>query len=157
VFSGAERQGERRLYVQDVDGGPPRPVSAPGVELLKLGRPVSPDGTHVVAAGPDLIPALYPLAGGAPVGIPDLGEDDVPLCFTPDGRELFVARYAETPPLVERVDIASGRRRVWTGMRRGRPSGLAGEYSVLVTPDGAAYAYSYFRRMNDLYLMTGVR
>lgn len=157
VFSAAERQGERRLYIQDVGGGPPRPVSAPGVELLRLGRPVSPDGTHVVAAGPDLIPALYPLAGGEPVGIPGLGEDDVPLCFTPDGRELFVARYEDVLPVVERVDVASGRRRPWTGMRRGRPSGLAGQYRVLVSPDGASYAYSYFRWMNDLYLVTGVR
>ncbi|HEX9187823.1 MAG TPA: protein kinase, partial [Vicinamibacteria bacterium] len=31
VFCGAEGQGERRLYVQDVSGGPPRPVSPPGV------------------------------------------------------------------------------------------------------------------------------
>jgi eukaryotic-like serine/threonine-protein kinase len=157
VFSGAEGKSERRLYVQDVSGGPPRPVSPPGVELLKRGRPVSPDGTLVVAAGPDLIPSLYPLAGGGPIRIPGLGEEDVPISFTPDGRELFVARYEETPPLVERVDIASGRTRPWTGMRRGRPSGLAGQYSILVTPDGASYAYSYFRRMNDLYLVTGLK
>jgi len=157
VFSGSERQGERRLYVQDVSGGPPRPVSPPGVELSKLGRPVSPGGTHVVAAGTDLVPALYPLAGGEPVGIPGLGENDVPLCFTPDGRELFVARYEDVLPVVERVDVASGRRRPWTGMRRGRPSGLKGQYRVLVSPDGASYAYSYVRWMSDLYLVTGVR
>jgi Tol biopolymer transport system component len=157
VFSGAEREGERRLYVQDVDGGPPRAVSPTGVQLLKIGRPVSPDGTRVVAAGPDGIPALYPLAGGDPSTIPRVTEDHIPLCFTPDGRGLFVARYEEIPPTVYRVEIASGRRWPWSGLRRGRPSGLYGDYALLVTPDGASYAYSYTRTMRDIYLVTGMR
>jgi hypothetical protein len=110
-----------------------------------------------VASGPDGVPALYPLAGGDPVEIPGVGEADVPLCFTLDGREMFVARYGETPPLVDRVDVATGRARPWTGMRRGRPSGLIGQYGVLVTPDGASYAYSYTRAMRDLYLVTGLK
>ena len=157
VFSGAEREGDVRLYVQDADGGPPRPASPAGVRLLKVGRPVSPDGTRVVAAGPDGVPALYPLGGGDPLVVRGLTENDVPLCFTPDGRELFVARYEDVPPRVERVEIASGRTRPWTGMRRSRPSGLLGDYAVLVTPDGASYAYSYIRAMSDLYLVTGLK
>jgi hypothetical protein len=56
-----------------------------------------------------------------------------------------------------RVEIATGRARAWTGMRRARPSGLTGQSSVLVTPDGASYAYSYFRQMGDLYLATGLK
>jgi hypothetical protein len=34
---------------------------------------------------------------------------------------------------------------------------LEGEYTVLVTPDGGSYAYSYIRSMSDLYLVTGVK
>jgi hypothetical protein len=154
VFTGAEREGEPRLYVQEL-GGPPRVVGPVGVRLLRQGRPVSPDGTRVVAAGPDGIPALHPLAGGDALTVPGLKDDDVPLCFTPDGRELLVARYRETPPLIARVEIASGRTRPWTGMRRTTPSGLVGDYTVLVTPDGASYAYSYTRSMRDLFLVIG--
>ncbi len=157
VFTGAERKGESRLYVQDLTGGPPRPVTPVGVELLKIGRPVSPNGTHVVASGPDLIPALYPLAGGERVEIPGLDEDDVPICFTPDGRALFVARYRTSTPLVQRIEIATGKTWPWTGMSRARPSGVFGQDSVLVTPDGASYAYSYHRGMGNLYLMTGLK
>jgi Tol biopolymer transport system component len=157
VFSGAERAGEPRLYVQDVGGGPPRAASRAGVRLFKTGRPVSPDGTRVVASGPDEIPGLYPLAGGEPEKIRGLGGTDVPLCFTPDGRELFVARYEDTPPRIERVEIATGRARPWTGMRRARPSGLQGDYAVLVTPDGASYAYSYTRMLRDVYLVSGLK
>jgi hypothetical protein len=157
VFSGAEGEGEMRLYVQNVAGGPPQPAGPPGVRLLKAGRPLSPDGTRVVAAGPDGVPALYPLGGGDPLFVRGLTETDVPLCFTANGRELFVARYEETPPRIERVEIASGRAHPWAGMRRSRPSGLTGEYTVLVTPDGASYAYGYTRAMRDLYLVKGVR
>jgi hypothetical protein len=32
-----------------------------------------------------------------------------------------------------------------------------GDYRVLVAPDGASYAYSYFRDMRDLYVVTGLR
>jgi serine/threonine protein kinase/Tol biopolymer transport system component len=157
VFSGAEREGETRLWIQDLEGGPPRPVTPVGVTLEETGRPVSPDGARVVAVRPGGVPALYPLAGGDPVPIPGLGELDVPLCFTPDGRELFVARYDETPPRVEKVEIASGRTHPWAGMRRGTPSGLAGQYRILVNPEGSAYAYSYTRQISDLYLATGVK
>ena len=80
-----------RFYVQDVAGGPPRAVTEEGVTLARIGRPVSPDGRQVVAVGPDGVPALYPLAGGQPVALPGLGELDVPICWTTDGRELLVA------------------------------------------------------------------
>ena len=42
-------------------------------------------------------------------------------------------------------------------MRRAVPSGQGGQYSVLVTPDGASYAYSYLRGKGDLYLVTGLK
>ena len=98
VFSGFDAQDVERVYLQDADGGPPRAVTQDDVGLPRIGRPVSPDGRRVVALGPDGLPALYPLAGGEPVALPDVGENDVPLCWTVDGRELWVARYEETPP-----------------------------------------------------------
>ncbi len=42
-------------------------------------------------------------------------------------------------------------------VRRMCPSGLLGEYRILVTPDGASYTYSYARTMRDLYLATGLK
>ncbi len=152
VFSGIDGQDSERVYVQDADGGPPRAVTPEDVGLRRIGRPVSPDGRRVVAVGPDGLPALYPLAGGEPVAVPGLGENDVPMCWTPDGRELWVARYEETPPRIDRVDVASGRARPWKRLGRSAPSGLNGQYRILVTPDGESYAYGYNRRLSDLYL-----
>ncbi len=127
VFSGFDGQDVERVYLQDADGGPPRAVTTEDVGLPRIGRPVSPDGRRVVALGPDSLPALYPLAGGDPVALPGLGEKDVPLCWTSDGRELWVARYEDTPPRIERVDVASGRARPWNRLGRSAPSGLLGQ------------------------------
>jgi hypothetical protein len=157
VVSGVDAQDDVRVYVQDVSGGPPRAVTEDGVTLAKIGRPVSPDGERVVANGPDGIPALYPVGGGEPVAIPGLGELDVPLCWTPDGQELFVARYEETPPRIERVRVATGATRPWTGLQQSAPSGLQGDYRILVTPDGRSYAYNYSRLISDLYLASNLR
>jgi Tol biopolymer transport system component len=157
VFSGFDGQDVERVYLQDVDGGPPRAVTADDVGLPRIGRPVSPDGRRVVALGPDGVPALYGLAGGEPVVLPGLGEKDLPMCWTSDGRELWVARYEDTPPRIERVEVASGRARPWSRPAPAAPSGLRGAYRILVTPDGESYAYSFGRRESDLYLTSPLR
>jgi hypothetical protein len=157
VIAGADASDQERLYVQAISGGVPTPVTGEGVTLGKVGRPVSPDGRRVAALGPDGIPAVYPLAGGEPTPLPGLADDDLPLCWTPDGRELMVVRYRENPPFIERVDVASGRTRPWAGPHRSLPAALWGQTRVLVTPDGRSYAYGYFRRMSDLYLSSPLR
>jgi hypothetical protein len=157
VIAGVDASDEERLYVQDLAGGPPAAVTGEGVTLARLGRPVSPDGRRVVAVDPEGIPAVYPLQGGEPAPVPGLGNYDVPLCWTPDGRDLLVAHYEDTPPRVEYVEVASGRTRPWKGPRRSLPGGLLGQARVLVTPDGESYAYGTYRRLSDLYLSSPLR
>lgn len=157
VFAGSDGQDRERLYVQDVAEGPPRAVTDEGVTLAKIGRPVSPDARRVVAVGPDGVPALYPLAGGEPVVIPGLGDLDVPICWTPDGREIFVARYEETPLRIERVDLRTGRARPWSVIGRSLPSASLGQSRILVTPDGESYVVSHVRSMTDLYLTSPLK
>ena len=156
VIAGADASGVARLYAQDKDGGPPRPITGEDVTLAMLGRPVSPDGRSVVAIDPEGIPAIYPLQGGEPRPVPGLNELDLPLVWTPDGRELIVVRYEGTPLRVERVEVASGRTRPWHGIGQAMPS-FFGQTRLLVTPDGAAYAYAYLRSMSDLYLSSPLR
>ena len=160
VFSGADKQNSVRLYVQDVAGGPPKAITGEGVHLSKIGKPVSPDGQRVVAVGPDDVPALYPLAEGKPVAIPGLDDGDVALCWTPGGREIMVAHYEESersPPQIRRVNVASGRTQPWNKLGRTPPSGLVGQYRVLVTPDGESYAYNYTRSLSDLYVTSRLK
>jgi hypothetical protein len=157
LFAGRDAHDEERVYVQELSGGPPRAVTGVGVTLTPLGRPVAPDGRRVVAVGPDGVPALYPLEGGEPAALAGLDEDDLPVAWTPDGRELLVLRYSETELRVERVDVASGRARPWVGLGRALPSGYFGQKRLLITPDGRSYAYGYARRMSDLYVTSPLR
>ena len=106
VIAGTDASGVARLYAQDKDDGPPRPITGEDVTLAMLGRPVSPDGRSVVAIDPDGVPAIYSLQGGEPRPVPGLNELDLPLVWTPDGRELIVVRYEGTP----RARRARGRR-----------------------------------------------
>jgi hypothetical protein len=159
VFSGVDKENSVRVYVQSVAGGPPRAVTSDGVSLGRIGRPVSPDGQRVVAIGPNDVPALYPLAGGDPVAIPGLGLGDVAICWSPDGRDLLVARYEDSlaPPRIDRVEVGSGRRRPWNRLVASAPSALFAQPRVLVTPDGESYAYNYTRSLSDLYLTSRLR
>lgn len=157
VFSGMGKDGVERVYVQDASAGPPRVVSPDDVGLARVGRPVSPDGGWVVALGPDGVPALYSLQGGERVAIPGLGELDVPLAWRPDGRELYVARYEENWPRIDRVEIKTGRKQPWTTLGPLAPNDILGQGRVLVSPDGRSYAYSYARSLSDLYVTSPLK
>ncbi len=66
VLSGNEPGRGSRLYLQSLDGGDPRAFTGEGVHLASYrARAVSPDGRFVIATGPDRMPALYPIDGGA--------------------------------------------------------------------------------------------
>jgi hypothetical protein len=157
VFSGFDKQDSERVYIQEMAGGPPRALTPEGVTLGQLGRPVSPDDRRLAAIGPDGVPALYPLAGGDSVPIPGLADKDVVICWTPDGKELMVAHYGETPPRIERVEVATGRARPWSGLNSVAPNSLSAEPRILVTPDGESYAYNYTRSLSDLYLTSKLK
>jgi hypothetical protein len=46
---------------------------------------------------------------------------------------------------------------VWKELFPSDPAGLIGFPTAQITPDGAAYAFSYARSVNDLYLAEGIR
>ena len=76
VVSGASAGQASRLFVQDVGGGEPRPITGDGVRLTPyVQRSVSLDGRFVAGLGPDGKAALYPIEGGEPRPIPGLGDD----------------------------------------------------------------------------------
>ena len=158
IFAGAELNKDFRLYSQEVGGdAPPVAISDEGVSLPVIGRPVSPDGKWIVGIGGDEVPALYPLGPGETRAIPTLGYLDRPIGWSQDARELFVVRYEESPPRVERVNVVTGEVRPWSLLKPASLSWLLGEFRILISPDGESYAYNYVRQMSDLYLAIGLR
>ena len=154
LVSGNEPGRAGRLYVQDLDGGPPTPITPEGMGE-GLG-PISPDGKWVVAQGMDHAFYLYPLEGGDPKPIPGLAPDDRPICWTPVGQDLYVFRRGSLPSPVFLLELATGRKQPIKELMPPDSAGVVEIISVHMTPDAASYAYSYHRILSDLFLVEGI-
>ena len=58
---------------------------------------------------------------------------------------------------VFRLDLATGRKEPWLEVRPPDPAGVCAFVSLVLTPDGKSYAYTYGRLLTDLYLVEGLR
>jgi eukaryotic-like serine/threonine-protein kinase len=156
VFAGSEPGKGSRLYVQDVDGGAPVPVTPEGTNLILAQNCVSPDGRSVFATGPDGRITIYPLDGGESRPVPGLEPGAFAVRWGADGRSLYTFKIGKVPMTVYLVDVATGERKSWRELNPPDPSGIVVTVPVLVTPDGAAYAYSYLRESSELHLVQGM-
>jgi hypothetical protein len=152
VFSGRVRGGPPRIFAQDVRGGRPRPLSPRGVAFRRFFR-ASPDGRMVAAQAADGSVWLCPLRG-RPARLP--GEGGAPVGWSRDGRALFLAGLEALPTPVERVDVATGRRRLWRTIAPADRTGVARLSTIVVGADGKSYAYSYWQVLSVLFLASGV-
>ena len=144
-----------RLYLRDISGGEPKPITPEGVSFIFSN--VSPDGRSIVARGPDRRFAIYPLDAGEPRPIPGMEPDDEPLQWTPDGRSIFVYRPSAPPLRVEIVNVTTGERSLWKELRPPDPSGVDQVGPIAIARDESSYVYSYRRGIDELYLATGLK
>jgi hypothetical protein len=156
VFSGSEPSHGQRLWLTDLTGSKPRPVTPEGV--LAVGMLVTPEGTHVVARFQDGS-WLYPLAAGEPRRLTFVQADEAIAGFTADAGSAYVYHAREAPLLhVYRVDLRTGRRElvreIALGDRAG--SGMAATL-VFMTPDGRSYVHSTQQFLSELYLIEGLK
>jgi eukaryotic-like serine/threonine-protein kinase len=153
----ASKAGEGvRLYVLPLDGSDPRPITPEGMAIGFF--PISPDGKLVAAQASDQHFYLYPLDGDEePKKIPTLGPDDRPIRWTPVGQGLYVFRRGELPGTVFLLDLSTGRKEPVRELMPPDPAGMTEIVSVQLTPDAAAYTYSYHRILSDLLLVEGLR
>ncbi len=156
VFTlGADAVGKIRVYVLDATGGLPRPV--PGLD--QLGQ-ITPDGRYIAVRSIAKQPfALLPVEGGEARPIPHLKAGEIPVVFADDGNSLYVRDEAGAFPVrVVRLDLTAGKREPWLELR---PPDLTGVQRlpghVWLTPNGRFYAYGYWRKALDLFLVEGLR
>jgi hypothetical protein len=154
VIAGAD-ETRTRLYVWDTgNSAAPRAVSSEGHYKAAV---VAPHGQLIAASRIGVPLALYPVDGGEPLPIPDAATDDLPLRWSTDGKSLFVRSGSGMPAVIERIEIASGRRTPVKQLMPADRAGLFGISSVTITPDGASYAYTFASSIGTLYLVEGVR
>jgi eukaryotic-like serine/threonine-protein kinase len=154
IFDGSEPGHARRCWLQNLDGGKPRPVTPEGVS----GSLLFPDGQFVVARGADQKPALYPIEGGPPRPIEGLESTDEPLRWSADGKFLFVRpRGLSLHARVYRVEVPSGRRELWKEFAPRDPTGLRDVAASSITPDGKTLVFTYHHTLSDLYVVEGLK
>ena len=143
-----------RAYLQDLAGGPPKRIGGEGV----LPIIVSPDGRRVAALsekGPQLLEIdgeapPQPVSGGRPA--------DWPLRWSDDGAAIYVFDPDAPAMVIERLDLATGRRDPWKTLAPPDMSGFVGYGTrpvgsgFSITPDGRFYAYTYFNEQSRLTL-----
>ena len=155
VYAGSVPGQGSRLFVGSVDGTPPRMIGPAGLDVEF--PVVSPDGRAVAAVNAEGDVFVIPLDGGAPVPVSAAEPGELPVQWTSDSRSLYVYRPDEIPARVYQVSVSGPSRRLFRELAVADPTGLEGRMTVVMTPDGSAYAYSFLRWLSELYLITGLR
>ena len=160
VVGFGQKIGERSQgYIQDISGGPPRRFTPEGATVRTLKwwtLPISPDGKRVVATDERDAAVIYAVDGGAPRPVPYLKAGEVVVQWSSDGLALLVAHRDGLPWIVERLDLASGRRTPVVTIRAHEPAGL--RLSVFgISRDAKYYVHTYARLLSDLYVVEGLK
>jgi hypothetical protein len=139
--------------VQDIDSGLVRAISPENSGTVGV---ATPDGRFVVGTSSGQR-FLYPVDGGAPVPFRIMAPADTPLQWSSDGRLLYVRRGTAWPPVVDRIDVATGGREAWQTIQPADPVGVDSIFRILVTPDGKAYCHDYVRFLSELFVVEGLK
>jgi len=153
VLIGGNEPGKgTRFYKQDLDGGPPQPVTP---EDTRDGL-LSPDGNLVLARGPEGRYSIYPIADGQsphePRPVPGLTEADVLAQWSPDGRSVLAYRRSEIPYRLDRVNLVTGTRTLFKELAPADRTGLLSLREVFVTGDLRSYAYTAYYQVSSLFV-----
>jgi eukaryotic-like serine/threonine-protein kinase len=154
VLVAAEPGKAARLYVQSIEGGPAKPISAEGLTQSRIF--VSPDARFVAAVGPDLRVHLYPADGGTVVDLAGSEPGDAPSGWTADGKSLYVSQAAALCRL-DLIDAATGRRTHVRDLAVSDAAGIVAVGSARVTPDGRVIVGNFSRILSTLYKVVDLK
>ncbi len=159
IFAGNAADHAARLYLQDVDGGKPRPITPEGIDVSDIGGgfTVSPDGKSVALMSFNDEIFIYPSEGGTPQKVAGNRPGDVPIQWSEDGKSLYLYRQGEGRFQIYRHDIAAGKSTLFKELKPSDLAGIDSMNSVLLTPNGKWYAYSYQRNLSHLFMIDGVK
>ena len=156
LVRGRQGDGQPRLYLLDVNGTLTRPVTPEDLAVGFRGWAVSTDGAEVaVSTGRRL--ELFPIAGGRSRRVPGDSDRFHVVGWIRSG--LLVSEDPMAGGVVSRLDPATGRLETWADIRPQDPAGIMNLDlgSLVVTPDGRGYGYTWHRATSDLYLVEGLR
>jgi Tol biopolymer transport system component len=144
-----------RLWVQNVTGGAPRPISPEGVGVTSRAC-ITPDGTQVAAQDPERTITIYPVEAGTPASVLNTQAGDEPIQWTADGRSLMIGRR-DVVARAFLIDPTSGQRTPFKTFSPPDPSGVTATVIPRFSRDLKSYVYSYTRITSDLYMVDGLK
>ena len=153
AFLGFEPGHSQRVYVESTDGRPPQAITPEGARSALL----SPDGEKVAAAMESGKLLVYVLSGGEPHAIPDTNGREGVVGWGSDGKSLFMLESRTVPANVLRVDIETGKRKLWKTITPVEPSGVDSIAPVRIGADEKSYVYGLNRRLTNLYVVEGLK
>jgi eukaryotic-like serine/threonine-protein kinase len=153
LVGGSERGHAARLYVQELAGGPPRPITPEGVAVDAT---ISPDGQWAATRMNGVLD-LFAVTGGARRTVPGVHATELVSRWTPDGGGLYLYDPVRLPIAIVRVDVATGERREVKQIAAPNASPIFGVMYLFVTPDLGAYAYATRHQDAELYLAQGLK
>ncbi len=156
VLSGHAPGEGTRLHLYDIATAAVRPISPEGITAYFCAL-VSPDGRLAFASGPDGALTLYPIAGGPARAVPGTSLEDIAIRWAADGRSLFVQRRTGLPARIDRVDVETGARHLWAELTPPDPAGVQGIGPIHLSADGRTQVYSYRRKLDQLFVVEGLR
>ncbi len=148
-----------RTWLQDTNGGAPRPITPEGT----AGFLVSPDDKWLVVGRRQMNKAvlegvLVSIENGSMEKIAGLNPDDEVLGWTSDGQ-LYVGsapNASRTSLRIDKLNPHSGARSSWQELAMPPIGGVLPDLPI-ITPDGRTYGFDYRMRLSDLYTVSGVR
>jgi hypothetical protein len=147
-----------RLFIQEVPGGEPRPITPEGVTFGEAPEIISPDGQWVVAWDVTGLPTLYPVNGGKPKPIAGISEGEVPIRWTDKEDWIYIEdNCCSHSRKVFRLNVQTGARELWREFTLSDRVGIAEGPIITPTPDGKAYVYRYHRSLSTLYIVDGLK
>jgi eukaryotic-like serine/threonine-protein kinase len=157
LFSGETSDHIPRSFIQDVDGGDARPVTAAGVRATLI----SPDGTRLAAYGPEGDYYVAPIDGGEPQKIRGAERGDELIQWSANGRYLYVKGPNESLVELFRIDLMNGQRELWKKLEVPSKVGFVGIQNgpgaIRITPDGKSYVYTSWQALGELYIAEGLK
>jgi hypothetical protein len=100
----------------------------------------------------------YPLDGGEPRTIRGLQAAEYPIAWSRDGRSILISSpSSELPVRIHKLDPESGQRQLLHSFTPPDAAGYIGTSDVRARSDGSAFAFTYNRRLSELYLIEGLK
>jgi serine/threonine protein kinase len=153
LFIGKEKGHNTRVYIQNVSNGKPRAITKEGVVCFP--NTISPDGKSFIGKGNDGKIYIYPIEGGAPIGLAGITSEENPIRWSEDGKSIFVFSPKSLPVDIYRLNPLNGKRELIKRWNLPYPTGRL--IYVRMTPDGKNFAFSYNLIRSTLYQVSGIK